>query len=362
MIKIETKILKELSSKAFSVCSFNKMLPLTELLEININKEDLTIRATNENVINLFVSAKIKDNDQEMRVVVDANIFNSLISKITTEFIELDITDKALMINGNGVYYLDIRVDESGEIIKFPEIAIDESKATKDINLIELRKKLAICRSAIPDNFDAPELNNYYLKDIVLSTNAYKITAITNNDELKEEELFISKDMGNILISLDYGSAKYYKEDNNFIVVGPNFKLVGTTGEDLDKYPLDPIKAKLGEQFTYKTIVAKKELLNLLDRLSLFVSEYDSNAINILFLPDKMKITSQKKTGDEDIKYKEAIKELTEFNCSVSILNLKSQIESLPDEDIEIYFGGCEDSIKIVDKNITQIVSFMMED
>ena len=144
--------------------------------------------------------------------------------------------------------------------------------------------------------------------------------------------------------------------------MGPNFKLVGTTGEDLDKYPLEPIKAKLGEQFTYKTVVAKKELLNLLDRLSLFVSEYDSNAINILFLPDKMKITSQKKTGDEDIKYKEAIKELTEFNCSVSILNLKSQIESLPDEDIEIYFGGCEDSIKIVDKNITQIVSFMMED
>lgn len=362
MIKIETKILKELTNKAFSVCSFNKMLPLTELMEININKEDLIIRATNENVINLFVSAKIKDNDQEMRVVVDANIFNSLISKITTEYIELDITDKALMINGNGVYYLDIRVDESGEIIKFPEIAIDEKQAEKEINLKELRKKLAICRSAIPDNFDAPELNNYYLKEIVLATNAYKITSIENNEELKDSELFISKDLGNILIGLDYDKAKYYKEGNNLYIIGDNFKLVGITGEDLDKYPLEPIKGKLNEQFTYKVNIMKKDLLSLLDRLSLFVSEYDSNSINILFLPDKMKITSQKKTGDEDVKYVKAIEGLTEFNCSVSILNLKAQIESLPDEEIEIQFGGAEDSIKIIDKNITQIVSFMMED
>ena len=75
-----------------------------------------------------------------------------------------------------------------------------------------------------------------------------------------------------------------------------------------------------------------------------------------------MKITSKKKTGDEDIAFKESIEGLTEFNCDISILNLKAQIESLPSEEIEIHFGGNEDSIKIIDKNITQIVSLMNEE
>lgn len=361
MIKLETKTLKELSSKAYSVCSFDKMAPLTELMEIDIKKDKITIRST-DSITNLFVSADIKDNEEEMRVVVDANIFNSLISKITTDYIELDITDKALMINGNGIYYLDIRVDENGEIIKFPEINIEEAKASKDINLIELRKKLSICRAAIPDNFDAPELNNYYLKENVIATNAYKITSIVNSDDIKEEELFITKELGNILIGLDYGAAKYYKEDNKLYIIGPNFKLVGNIGKDLDKYPLNEIKLKLNDTFTYKAKITKALLLGLLDRLSLFVSEYDANSINILFLPDKMKITSKKKTGDEDISYKEKVEGLTEFSCNVSILNLKSQLESLPGEEIEIHFGGNEDSIKIIDNNITQIVSLMMEE
>ena len=136
MIKIETKILKDLSNKAYSVCSFDKMAPLTELMEIDIKKDKIIIRST-DSITNLFVSADIKDNEEEMRIVVDANIFNSLINKITTEYIELNVNNNSLMISGNGVYYLDVRVDENGEIIKFPEINIDESKATKDINLVE---------------------------------------------------------------------------------------------------------------------------------------------------------------------------------------------------------------------------------
>ncbi|MBQ9900628.1 MAG: hypothetical protein IJM36_05835 [Acholeplasmatales bacterium] len=361
MIKIETKILKDLSNKAYSVCSFDKMAPLTELMEIDIKKDKIIIRST-DSITNLFVSADIKDNEEEMRIVVDANIFNSLINKITTEYIELNVNNNSLMISGNGVYYLDVRVDENGEIIKFPEINIDESKATKDINLVELRKKLAICRSAIPDNFDAPELNNYYLKENIVATNAYKITSIENDENIKDEELFITKELGNILISLDYGAAKYYKEDNKLYIIGPNLKLVGNIGKDLEKYPLEAIKNKLNDSFSYKAIINKGLILSLLDRLSLFVSEYDSNSINILFLPDKMKITSKKKTGDEDIAFKESIEGLTEFNCDISILNLKAQIESLPSEEIEIHFGGNEDSIKIIDKNITQIVSLMNEE
>lgn len=59
MIKLETKTLKELSSKAYSVCSFDKMAPLTELMEIDIKKDKITIRST-DSITNLFVSADIK--------------------------------------------------------------------------------------------------------------------------------------------------------------------------------------------------------------------------------------------------------------------------------------------------------------
>lgn len=359
MIKIKTDLLKSIVSKAVKVCSFNKMLPLTELMEINVEGEKLTVRTT-DNITNLFLIGKIEGNTESMRVVLDATLFNALINKITTEYIELIITDNALTVNGNGVYTVDVRIDETGEIIKFADVSVDSSKATKALDYKELVKRMTVCKAAIPDNFDAPELNNYYLKDKIITTNAFKVTCVDNISGLVAEELFISKDLGRIIIDLGFEAAKYYVEDNKLVIMNDEFILTSKIGQDLEKFPLDAIKMMLNQSFTYDVIIERRLLLNLLDRLSLFVSEYESNSINLTFTPNKLNIESTKKTGDESISYKQAnVTGLIEFNCVANILHMKDQLDALLSDDIKICFGGADNALMVIDGNVTQIISLM---
>lgn len=361
MIRIQTNLLKSMLSKAIKVCSFNKMLPLTELMEISIQDNILGIRTT-DNITNLFLKEELEKENENMRVVVDATLFTSLINKTTTEFVELVLAENALTVIANGVYNLDIRVDESNETIKFPEMEIT-NKDGKEFDFKQLVTKIGICKSAIPDNMDTIELNNYYLKDKIFATNAFKVTSVPNIEALKTEEMLISKDLGKIMIELDFDKANYTLNDNMLILKGKGFIFTSKINQDIEKYPLSEIKTVLEQNFVYEAIVDRKKILDLLDRLSLFVAEYENNSINLTFTKDKLNITNAKKTSSEDIPYCKPLKQdLIEFNAVINIISMKEQLEALVSKDISIFFGGSDAIIKVIDGDITQIISLMQGD
>lgn len=362
MIKIKTELLKSMIDKSLKVCSFDKLSPLTELIEIKIDGEDLSLQTTDK-ITNMIVKGKIEGNTETARVVVDAKIFAALISKTSTEDVELNITQSSLIVTGNGTYYLDIRIDESGEIISFPEINVDANKETREIALDELSARMAICRPAIPDNFDTPELNNYYLGESIITSNAFVVTSLNNIDKLKDKVIFIRKTLGNILIDLGLKKGKMYIDNDNIIIYDDTYVISSTLSDDLDKYPLEGIKAFLGSKFSYKVEILKDELLALLDRLSLFVSEYDDNSINLLFTKDKMVVNSIKSTANEEITYESAeVEGLVEYSCKVDIKYLKQQMEAIPEAKVTIEFGGSDEAIKFVSGEINQIVSLKVGD
>lgn len=357
MIKIKTDTLQKVLNKAIKVCSFNKMLPLTTLIEISFSGKELRTKTT-DNLTTLSLIEALEEEAGEMRAVVDALLFNNLINKITTEFVGIEIKDNALVIEGNGLYYLDIRIDETGQIIKFPEVT--EIEGGKQFNFKDLVNKINIARASMPDNFDAKELNNYYLKDTVIATNAYKVSSIPNLEELKGDELFIPQDLGNILTNLDFGDSQYVLNGNTLIIRGGNFILQSVIGENLDKYPLDSIKDMLSTAFSYNVIIKRKDLLSILDRLSLFVREYHKNCIDITFRPDGLVAKSIEDTVKENIDYvSKEVGDLVEFNALINIHSLKEQLDALSEEDVTIYFGGVDNAIKIVEGNVIQISSLM---
>lgn len=358
MIKIKTELLKSMLVKSSRVCSFDKMLPLTELMEIRTDGENLEI-VTTDKLTNLMVKGKIEGNQESMRVVVNAKLFNSLIDRMTTEYIELTALENSLMVSGNGVYYLEIGTDETGEVIKFPEVKVDETKPFKEFSYKDLAAKLAIAAPATPENIDEPSLVNFYLKEDIIATNAFRVTAVKNIDIMKNEELFITKRFGLILIDLAFDKGKFYIVDNIITIFGDNYIIQSSLGDrdHREKYPLTDINNMLNQAFTYKVVVDKNIILSILDRLSLFVTEYDSNNIDLSFSKDRLKITSVKKTADEDIKYITAeVTDLAEFNCSIGINDLKQQLSVLPDDQIEIRFGGSDNAIGINDGEIREIV------
>lgn len=362
MIKIKTDTLKVMLSKAIKVCNLEKakMLPLTSLIEVSIHDKVLSIRTT-DNLTNLCLSKELEEENEDLRVVVDAILFTQLINKTTTEYTELVLGDNSLTVIANGVYNLDLRVDENNKIIEFPEMAV-ASKEGVEFDFKQLISKIGICKSAVPDNVDAPELNNYYLKDKVVATNAFKVTSIPNIPELKDNEILISKELGTILLDMGFGKAKYVVEEDLLFIEGDGFKLTSKINQDLQKYPLTGINTMLAEKFNHYVVLDRKKILDLLDRLSLFVAEYENNSISLTFDKDKLNITNAKKTSDENINYiKAPEQDIVEFNCTVSIKDMKEQLDSLPSNEIALYFGGSDKAIKVVDGDIIEIVSLMQD-
>ena len=363
MIKIKTEILRDALNKAVVVCSFKDMLPLTSVIEIKVENNTLSVLST-DSVTTLVTNTKLDNEVEDMRVVVDAKIISSLVNKITTEFIELSSNGKSLTITGNGVYELELRVDESGEIISFPTLEYDVNKATEELNYKELATKLSIVKDTIPDNFDEPELRYYYLKDNVIAAAPSKITAVKNNKELEDKELYLRPEYVEILAGLGYVKAKYYSNENELVIVNDNFVLVtkysGDDKDNLTKYlsgAFVGIKQLLGSSLKYKAKVNRAAILGLLERLSLFVTEYDEFAVFIKFMPDKLVVTSSRNNGKEEFGLKDAeVDGLVEYTEKFNLTDLKKQLEVLVNEEIEIQFDQESGIVKFIDGEIHQIV------
>ena len=118
-VRLNTLVLQALMDKAIKGASQNKMIPLTSLLEIELKEGALTLTTTDAtNTLKVFAKG-IKGDD--FRVVVPADLFHKLVSKVTTEHIILELKENSLEVVGNGTYQLDLLLDEDGTLVKFPE-------------------------------------------------------------------------------------------------------------------------------------------------------------------------------------------------------------------------------------------------
>lgn len=364
MAKIKTSILRDVVSKNYKLSEGgDTKIPITQFFEIILEDGKLIIKSTDK-LNTLITMTEVDDKESKLKVAVDAKIFSQLIAKMTTEYVELNATENSLNITGNGVYDLKIGLDVDGAVISIPSVAYDESKATKEISFKELSAKIAICQPSIPTTMEEPELNNYYLSDNIIATNCFKISCIPNVEAMKNDSIFISDQLGKYISTLNFDKCKVYSENGIIYFIGSDFVLSGATDSDvIDKYPLDGIKTILASEFSSKATIKRANLLELLDRLSLFVEAYDENNITMTFMKDKINIKSKADNSSEDIKYiTSETNNLVEFTCKVDILGLKGQLSSLLSEEVEISFGGNDRVIKIRDGEIIDILSLLDED
>jgi DNA polymerase III sliding clamp (beta) subunit (PCNA family) len=119
---IKCKELQEVCSKILSAVDTNKLSVLTETLAIYTDKQFLYLAVTNREY---YVRVKLDIQDEiEFNATVAADLFLKLISKITTETVEFNITDNYLIIIGNGTYKLPM-IYEGSELLKLPKISIN---------------------------------------------------------------------------------------------------------------------------------------------------------------------------------------------------------------------------------------------
>ena len=355
-ITLKTEKLQEMVSRAIKGCSNKKMIAMTSYLSIELSDHNLILTTTDASNYLYIMEDKIEGED--FNVVVEAETFAKLISRMTTEDTSLEIDNQELVVVGNGRYKIELPLDEEGMLVKFPRPldAIDIKKVEKkyDINLTTIKTLLTVNKSALSTNIDVPCYTGYYMGDNVVTTDTYKICG--TGIKLFDEPILISTEMMDLLDVMSDENIKVYIDNNTLVFVTKDCIVYGKTLEGIDAYKIDAIQGLLDLEFPSKCSVSKTEILQALDRLSLFVGPYDKNGIRMTFTRDGLMLANVKDSSTETIPYKSSA-DFKEFTCLINVDMLQSQIKAHVLDEINMCYG-LDNALKIVDGNIVQIIAY----
>lgn len=358
-MKIKTELLQNMIAKATQGASNNKMIPITSLIGIKVKGEELTLMTTDGS--NQFRVIEKIDYDplygpQNFYTIVNADTFSKLVSKTTSEYIELENKENYLEFKGNGTNKFELAINEDGELVQFPEIKDNDGKELS-LNLAILQEQIRTAKASVSKTMEVPCLTGYYISNNIIATDRQMVCMIENQEI--EEPMLISSEMAELLLLVDNAEIiEILKYENELIIYTANYTIAGKELEGKDLYPVQPIENLVKLDYKNSVKINKPNILNVLDRMSLFVTDYDKNGIYLDFTEAGLIVRSQKSNAEEIVEIEGTLQPDERFSCLVDIEMLKGQIESVSSDTIEIYYGQ-EKSLKIVDGNCTLVLSLL---
>ena len=355
-----TEKLKEMVSRAIKGVGNNKLIPLTSLMAIEVKDDKLTLITTDATNYLYIIEDKIVADD--FYVVIDANTFSKLISKMTCENVTLNLKESVqiLEVKGNGNYKIELPLDENGQPIKYPDpySKLAEVQDAGTINRSTIQVILETIKPALATTLENPCYTGYYMKDKVVATDTYKIASM--EVPMFEEAKLISPELLNLLAVMTAEKIKVDICGNDIIYSTPDCIVCGKFMEGIEDYAIDAISDLVDTEFNSFCSVPKSALMQLLDRLSLFVGTYDKNAIQLTFTRDGLQVSSKAENGIEIINYI-ASDNFKDFTCQIDIQMLTQEVKAISNDVIEMYYGE-DNAIKMTDGNITIIVALLEDD
>lgn len=358
-MKVNTNQFISMLAKAIKGVGKNKLIPLTSMLDIRCENNYLQLGATDGSNY-FYVYGECEDADDFSEVVVSADKLATLIARTTSEYVTLVVNDNVLEVRGNGKYLIELPIDENGYSIKFPIHTFKNAIEAGTISIDDIKTVASSLSSALATTLENPCYCNYYFGDNVFSTDRLKIAAFAKS-VFGSAEVLLSPEVISFL-TLNNSDFSYTIYSDNVITFQSDTMLVySRLAEGIDDYAVEAITTLVNEEFPYSCQIKKDELLNALNRLSLFVDAYEQNALELSFYNDKLNISSKKKSGYEEVRYDDNFYVSNiEFNCTIDITLFINQLKSYANDIVTIEFGK-DMSIKLVDdKNgITQIISLL---
>jgi DNA polymerase III sliding clamp (beta) subunit (PCNA family) len=355
-ITIKTLKLQEMVAKAIKGASNNKMIPITGLMAISLRDNVLTLTTTDATNTLKVIEPKIEGED--FYVVVQVDIFSKLVAKTTVETITLKLIEQVLEVKGNGSYKIELPLDEEGQLIRFPEYKFIPSDNGEEVNLSTIKTLLNANKAALAETMEIPCLTGYYFDEKVITTDTFKVCS--NDIKVFQSKILLSAELVELLAVMDHEKINVQHNDGKVLFTTPNVIVYGVELDGIEDYPADAIEAYLKTEFSSSCKLPKSALLNVLDRLLLFVATYDKNGIYLTFTNEGLVITSKRSTGTELIKY-QGSENFQSFTCCADIELLKSQISAQDGELVEMWYGH-EKAVKMVSGKITQIVALLEDD
>lgn len=357
-MQIKTEKFKEMVSRSLKGASCNKLIPLTGLMAIELKSGVLTLITTDATNYLYIKEQGIEEDD--FYVVVSVDVFSKLISKMTSESITLEFDKDSLKVSGNGKYVIELPIDENGKLVKFPDplkkVKDAEQKGT--INAATISTILTTLKPALATTLEVPCYTGYYFGEKIVATNNEKISVL--NTRLFDTDYLISPEMVDLLSVMTADKVDVEQAGNNLIFITPDCVVYGALMEGMQDYPINEIIGILDTQYPSTCKLPKNTLLQLLDRLSLFVTDFDQHAVNLTFTKEGLMIESKSSTGNEIIPYS-ASENFADFSAMIDIIFLQTQVKAQTCDLLTLSYG-VEEMIKFEDNNIISLVSLLYDE
>ena len=350
-MKISTIKFQELMSKAIKGVGNNKLISRTTCIAIKVQDNKLTL-ITSDNDNFLVVSEEVESED--FYAVVQAEQFSKLIMRTTSESITMTLDNNIVEVHGNGTHKFPVEIDVNTlEMVQYPEPHLDimntQQTSIGKIDSATIKTILGAVKPSLAIGNDIPPYENYYLGDVVLASDTFKISCL--NKKVTAAPILMSARLMELLdVYTGEKPLDIYKTNGKLLLVGDNYIVCGCVIADIEKFAVDSILGYMNNVYPNKCVLPKQELIQLLDRLSLFVGAFDDGVINIEFATDGLHVSSQKSDSVEVIPYVSS--ELTEPMVGRVYLEMfKTQVKAQTTENVELYFGD-DTSMKFVDSDI----------
>lgn len=357
-MQINTTTLQEMVSRAIKGAGNNKLIPITSLMNIELQEDKTLVLTTTDGTNYLYVKSLNAVGDEPFYATVEVDIFSKLISKMTSETVTLSLENSCLEVSGNGKYLIELPLDENGDIIKYPNPIPDDMTNYVEINLTTVMSILNSVKPSLAVSIeDGVCYTGYWVGDKVVGTDTFKISSL--NVPVFGDAKLISAEMMNLLsvMTSEKILVRVYEDKLEFST--PDCVVYGPELGGIEDFQIDAISGLVDSEFTSKCKFPKTTLLQLLDRLSLFVGTYDKNGVNLTFTKKGLAVSSKASNGTEIIPYLES-KKFKEFACTIDIQMLQALVKTQTGDSVEVWYGQ-ENAIKLVDGNITQILALMEE-
>jgi len=359
-LSLSTETFKALVSKASKGVGNNKLIPLTQLMCIQVKDGVLTIITSDfSNTHYLYVKQDGVAGDFYVTVMADQ--FAKLIGKLTCDKINLQVGDGKLKIIGNGEYTLALQYDEMGNPIQYPDPLADLGEPVGDTQTttsLVVKKILTSIKSSLAQTMEYPYLTGYYVGDKVCATDGEEM-GIYNTPILESATLMfpIVFDLLSFSDSESISIDRY--EDGVVVFEASDMIIYSHEMEGIDEYPIQALNDYFETNMPSSCVLPKNELLQALDRLSLFVGDLDDNAIKLQFDKKALRIESLASTGVENITYTSNDGDF--FECQVDLTSFTMQVKSQSTDTVTVQYAD-ENALKLVDGDIVKLVSLFSTD
>ena len=348
---IKTELFQDACKKILDAVDTNVNTLVSETLELEAKGNKLYLNVTNKEY---YVTVAIDlDESEEFTAVISANLFLTLISKVTTPTIELLTKDNALVVKANGNYKFPLIFD--GETyVKLPKIEIEEVTNSFTVPKGVLQSILKYNSKELLKSGIRKEVQKmFYVDELGAITfangaciNSFNLTnpvkLLLNEKTIKLFKLFTDAD---VLLSIGFTnigggivqSRVQFKDSKVELTT-----IITSDDNMLNSVPVRAIRGMGDTSYQNNVVFEKNLLLSAINRLTLFTSKDEVNpAITFSFTKDSVVVFDTRKENHECVGYVPGtILTDDEYTCKINASDLKLTLELSEETHLTMRFGN----------------------